>query len=326
MAVQRLINILQLAYTPLSTYDFTIVKDDVIIQEFINSGKLYVIAQRPILTFEKFTLDANDQENPILKFEIHQKGNNEILRCEFPLFQEGFDIPPGTFTNIAINYTYPKSEEKRDDYPMPFSSMANFVISTSDGSFYWLSPEKLIYHHIRGTLQTRIDGDITQFLKYKVHYVGKATDQDIIERLTGHSHLQDVLAVERPFHYGTLPTDEIVLLLLSFQENLFMNTFSADDKDMDLAVKMLMGELPINQDTIYLDAEKALIKALQPKHNRLRYKKYPVSKDGLHSLNLDLYTFTLNDPITLQYENGEIIGRKDHLLVQDGALQIKKGK
>lgn len=326
MAVQRLINFLQLSYTPLSTYDFTIVKDDVIIQEFINSGKLYVIGQRPILTFEKFTLDADNPEDPILKFEIHQKGVSETLRCKFPLFQAGFDIPRGTSASIAINYTYPKSEEKRDDYQMPFSSMANFVISTPDGSFYWLSPEKLIYHYIRETLKIRIDGDITLFLKYKVHYIGKATEQDIIMRLTGHSHLQDVLALERPFHYETLPTDEIVLLLLSFKENVIMNTFSAGDTDIDLAVKMLIGEISINQDTIYLDAEKALIKALQPKHNKLRYNKYPISKDGLHSLNLDIYTFALNDPITLQYENGEIIGRKDHLLVQDGKLQIKKGK
>ena len=52
MAEQRLINILQLAYTPLSTYDFTMVKDDVIIKDFINSAKLYRIAQRPVLTFE----------------------------------------------------------------------------------------------------------------------------------------------------------------------------------------------------------------------------------------------------------------------------------
>lgn len=53
MAEQRLFNLIQLAYTPLSNYDFVMVKDDPIIQEFINSGKLYIIAQRPVLTFLK---------------------------------------------------------------------------------------------------------------------------------------------------------------------------------------------------------------------------------------------------------------------------------
>jgi len=326
MSEQRLINILQLAYTPLSTYDFTMVKDDLIIKDFINSGKLYVIAQRPILTFENFIIDSADEENPILKFEIHQRGMSDTLICEFPLFQKDFDIPVGTLTSIAINYTYPKSEEKRSDYPMPLMSMANFVVCTPDGSFYWLSPEKLIYHYLRKALQIRIDGDITKFLKYKVHYIGKATEQDIVKRLTGHSHLQDVLALERPFHYGTLPAEEIALILLSFQDNIFMNTFSDNDTDIDLAVRMLMGEPHIDQDTIYLDAEKALISALQPKHNKLRYKNYPISKDGLHNQGLDIYSFSINDPITLQYENGEIVGRNDHLLIQNGKLQIRKGQ
>jgi hypothetical protein len=324
MAEQRLFNVLQLAYTPLSNYDFVMVKDDAIIQQFINSGKLYVIAQRPVLTFEEFYLDSSDIENPVLKFEVHQKGSDEKLVCEFPLFQEEFDVPYGSRCDIAINYTYPKSEVVFQ-HSMPFSSMANFVVNTGD-DYYWISPEKLIYHYLREALDIRIKGDITHFLKYKVHYIGKATEQDVIKRLTGHSHLQDILSIESPFHYGTLPTEEIAILFLSFKDNIFMNTFSPDDNEMHIAVKMLMGEKPIDDNVIYLDAEKALIKALKPKHNKLLYNKYPESRDGLHSHNLEFYTFNFSDPFTLIYDNGEIVGCKDSLIVEKGkTLQVRKG-
>lgn len=46
----------------------------------------------------------------------------------------------------------------------------------------------------------------------------------------------------------------------------------------------------------------------------------------MHAQGLDIYSFSINDPITLQYENGDIIGREDHLLIQNGKLQIKKGQ
>ncbi|NQX54407.1 hypothetical protein HQN86_12350 [Pedobacter panaciterrae] len=324
MAEQRLFNVLQLAYTPLSNYDFVMVKDDAIIQHFINSGKLYVIAQRPVLTFENFYIDGSDPENPVLKFELHQKGREEKLECEFPLFQDEFNVPFGSRCDIAINYTYPKSEVVYD-YKMPFSSMANFVVNTGD-DYYWISPEKLIYHYLRDALEINIKGDVTLFLKYKVHYIGKATEQDIIKRLTGHSHLQDILSIERPFHYGALPTEEIAILFLSFKDNIFMNTFSPDDDEMDIAVNMLMGKKPIEDNVIYLDAEKALINALKPKHNKLQYNNYPASKDGLQSHNLDFYTFNFSDPFTLIYDNGEIVGCRDSLIVEKSkTLQIRKG-
>lgn len=315
---------LQLAYTPISNYDFVMVKDDLHIQNFINSGKLYVIAQRPVLTFENFFVDVDDPDNPILKFELHQKGTASILECEFPVFQEEFNVPFGSRCDIGINYTYPKSETVFN-HPMPFCSMANFVVKTGE-DYYWISPEKLIYHYLRDALDIRIKGDITQFLKYQVHYIGKATDQDVIKRLTGHSHLQDILSVEKPFYFGTLPTEEVAILFFSFKDNIFMNTFGPEDQQLDIAVRMLMGEKPIEENVIYLDAEKALINALKPKHNKLMYNSYPQSKDGLHPHSLEVYTFTITDPVTLRYENGEIEGCKDSLIVRKGkTLQVWKG-
>lgn len=137
MYESRLFSVLKLAYSPLSNYDFTIVRDDKIIINSINSTKLYVIAQRPVLTIEGFRIDDEDSNNLVAKFEIHQQGNEARLVCAVPLFQDSFEIPPGSQSKIAINYIYPKSQSDVQEQ-MPFTNMANFVIANSGGDFFWL--------------------------------------------------------------------------------------------------------------------------------------------------------------------------------------------
>jgi hypothetical protein len=60
MSDKRLFNYLQLAYTPISNYDFAEVKTDPRIKNYINSGRIYMIVQRPVLTFEKLNWDKSD--------------------------------------------------------------------------------------------------------------------------------------------------------------------------------------------------------------------------------------------------------------------------
>ncbi|WP_158800213.1 hypothetical protein [Pedobacter sp. L105] len=302
-----LFNFLKLAYSPISNYDFTVIKDDPIIKNYINTSSLYIIAQRPVLTFENFDINPNDQFNPFITFVIRQKGSDSELQCKFPLFQDKLMNSQHQGMNIAVNYIYPETEGQDK---LPFHSVANFVIASLDGEFYWFSPEKLIYHFLRDAVDVEIIGDISEFLKYQIHYIGKATEQDVIKRLNGHSSLQEILSREEPLKYGSLPRDEIVILFLCFEDNIVMNSFGPED-NLKPAVDILMGKGQIPESTIYLDAEKALISALKPKYNRQLYKNYPKSKDGLDSFNLDYYSYTFIDPITLLYNDGVIKGGYD---------------
>lgn len=325
MGQNALFSYLKLAYTPVSNYDFTIIKDDPIILEYINASSLYIIAQRPVLTFENFNLNPNDQINPYLTFEIRQKGLKKILKCKLFVFQEQLMNVDHRRIKIAVNYIYPK-DTVQDKFP--FHNMANFVIASQDGNFYWFSPEKLIYHYLRDAVDVEIDGDIEDFLYYNIHYIGKATEQDVSKRLNGHSSLQEILSREEPLKYGSLPRDEIVILFLCFDDNITLNSFGPKDK-IKPAVDILTGRKTIPEKTIYLDAEKALINALKPKYNRQLYKNYPKSKDGLDGLDLDYYTYSLNDPITLVYNDGEIKGGYnyfdgDTIVVKGGAVEIKR--
>lgn len=52
-------------------------------------------------------------------------------------------------------------------------------------------------------------------------------------------------------------------------------------------IASLLGENYPDQKKVFLDAEKALIKAMQPSYNKELFKNYPFSKDGLYHDNYD---------------------------------------
>jgi hypothetical protein len=301
---KSIINQLELAYSPLTNYEFAIVKDDPIIDRALEKASLYVIAQRHVLSFENII--PNESE-PVLEFEIHQRNNPNILKCRLPFLQDVFEASGEHEIGIAINYI--DKQKTHDEVPLGGVHGISFVEfrETEERFLIWFSPEKLLQNYWREDIECEIEGDIREFLKYNVHYVGKATKQSILKRLTGHNTLQDIISLEHPFTYNDLPTHEIAILCFEFQDNLEIQTFG-DNSDVKDMMAALTGENRPEQEKIFLDAEKALIKAMQPGYNKEMFNNYPVSKDGLYDEKYDAISYTFMDPITLIYEQGEIEG------------------
>ena len=69
MNQKRLINQIELAYAPLTAFEFANLKDDKEIEKIMENASLYLIGQRAVITFENVQPDFN---NFILNFEIHQ--------------------------------------------------------------------------------------------------------------------------------------------------------------------------------------------------------------------------------------------------------------
>lgn len=302
--IKILLNQLLLAYSPLCNYDFTILKKDPIIQEIIENSSLYIIAQRQEIRFDNI---VNNEEDKIIEFEIRQHNNPNVLKCKLPLFQENIATNPMNEVILYLGSNDPNNDFKK----RPINNvhgMKFYEKSVSDENFLiWFSPEKFLQNYWKGHLIANIEGNIDEFTKYKVHYVGQATKQEIWKRLTGHDKLQDILSLEYPLTYGTLPTHEIAILLFNFQENLQMHTFG-DNSSIESMVNSVMGKNMPEQRTIFLDAEKALIKAMQPKYNEELFKNYPKSADGLYKHKYDTISYSFVDPITLLYDKGEIKG------------------
>jgi hypothetical protein len=67
---KSLVNQLEFAYAPLTAYEFAVVKDDKSIDRTPEKASLYIIGQRPVITFENVIPDTTVYQ---LNFEIHQK-------------------------------------------------------------------------------------------------------------------------------------------------------------------------------------------------------------------------------------------------------------
>lgn len=305
---QKLIfNQIELAYSPLSNFEFTILKEDEIILSAIEASNVYVIGQRAILSFENIEIVSDEQ---ILYFEIHQKDNPNVLKCRLPYLQDIIGANEERLIGMAINTIDSLDEHETSrikkihgfslvEYPDNCVETVRFLV--------WFSPEKFLQNYWKGLIECEVDGDIRNFLIYKVHYVGKATEQTIVERLTGHSSLQDILSLENPFKFGDLPTHEIVILFLKFRDNLEMHTWGENTDPKEMAAVM-MGKKRPNEKKIFLDAEKALVKAMKPKYNKILFKNYPKSNDGLYNEKYNTIVYTFMEPITFKYDNGEIQG------------------
>ncbi|MFH7014169.1 hypothetical protein ACHRV5_20125 [Flavobacterium sp. FlaQc-52] len=301
---KSIVNKLELAYAPLTGYEFAIVKQDPHIERALEEASLYVIGQRPIITFENVVPSHRDFS---VSFEIHQKGNPNIIKGKLPFMQNAIS---GTFNgNIAIAFNFLDKEKIKKE--PPFGNLHGFSLAkqTKDKAEFilWFSPEKLLQNWWKGHIKCEIKGDYMSFLKYKVHYVGKATKQSILKRLTGHSTFQDILSLENPITYKDLPAHEIVLLCFKFNDNLQFQVFgkNACVKEMKSS---LLGENFPSQEKIFLDAEKALIRSMKPNYNKELFKGYPKSRDGLFHDKYNYVIYTFIDPISLKYEQGEING------------------
>ena len=311
-------NKLGLAYNAITSFEFALVKNDSFLDIALEESSLYVISQRPIITFENvFFFESN------LFFEIHQRGNENILKGKLPLMQNELGFTKKDTIALALNFL-DKNNFKRNQ---PFNDLYGFSLVKQDANnpkiIIWFSPEKLMFNWWKGKIKCDIEGDFKSFLKYKVHYVGKATKQSILKRLTGHSTFQDILSLQNPITYKDLPSHEISILCFKFDDNIEISIFGENSSSEDM-IKSINGKNFPKQEIFFLDAEKALIQAMKPKYNKELFKKYPQSKDGLYLHKYDYISYTFIDPITLIYDEGEINGGIDF----DGGdiIEIKNNK
>lgn len=292
---------LGLAYSPLCNHDFEIVKSEKIVQDILDGAMLYAIGQRSILTFENI-IPTEDERT--LNFEIHLQGTELKLECSIPLYQEYI----GQDENEGVNVEFGSYDPDWNQSEPPLYNVNGIRFFDKDMNFLlWLSPDKFIHHYWNNIIEATVEGNIRPFTEFKIHYVGKATDQKVWDRLSGHYSLQKILGLERPNIKGTLPTHEITLLIFRVADKLEINIMG-DDVD-SFVDKALTPKLP-DDKTISLDAEKALVKLLNPEYNHptKRFPNYPKSKDGLHQFMYDRFAYQINEDITLVYNDVKIVG------------------
>ena len=316
---------LALAYAPISNYDFTIVKKEKIIQQVLNESMLYIIAQRAELTFENVDISKKDG---ILRFNIKKKDSEDLLICQLSIHQELLEQDQSKYVEIKCGFYDTEILNKT----FPANGVDGFHFFDSSGKFLlWVSPDKFLYLYHHKLLQAEIEGNLDLFTEYKVHYVGKATDQKVYDRLTGHNNLQKILSLEKPFHKGSLPTHEIMLLLFKVKEALGFIT-AGDEEGISNLFEMVSANNSPDDKVLSLDVEKALIKLLNPKYNdpKKRFGNYPKSTDGMFKYKFNAFSYQIMDNLKLKYEEGSINGsidpaKADIIFIKDNSeLLLKK--
>ena len=134
---KSLLNQLELAYAPLTAYEFAVVKNDKAIERALEKASLYIIGQRPVITFENVIPDTKVYQ---LNFEIHQKGNLNILKCKLPFDQEIFGLMEDNVVDVAFNYL----DKTINQVGQPFNNIHGFslVKHRKEGKEFliWFSP------------------------------------------------------------------------------------------------------------------------------------------------------------------------------------------
>lgn len=319
MKTNRFDSTLKLSYSPISNREFYYLKQEDKVKKLLESSSLYVIAQRQELFFE---ITAFDSSTNTLSFNIIKNDCDNVLRGVINLQQN--QIIPYNIENFEIRF-----ETVEDEGEIPFElpitnikSMRLFSDDAENKFLIWLTPDKLLYHYFNGHIETEIEGDLEEFISFNVHYIGESTDQNILKRLTGHEKLQDVLTIERSLSKKSFISDEVILLLFHIEEanNLIIGS------DFSNFMQLLYPNQFPTTRTIVLDAEKALIKALQPskKYNKIQYKSYPKSANGLYKNNYDLITYFIKEKLNLKYDNRTIKG--DFEIQNSTKIRIQNNK
>ncbi|MFA7056639.1 MAG: hypothetical protein WC155_03645 [Candidatus Cloacimonadales bacterium] len=296
-----LLNELELSYAPVSAYHFRNLIRSKHFVETKRHSHIYVIAQAKELFFKDLSFIENDA---VLRVTIAQDDNPNTVICKFPIIQKEIASEKN---EIVLLRGYDRNGNQTTSNFQAIDIVDLDPESNDTSLLIWFSPAKLLQNLWTNGLKGEIIGDFKSMLNYKVHYVGKATEQNICKRLSKHSTFQGILTSELPLTYGNIPSNEIMVLLFNIRDNnVVMRSTVKEMTDF-----IMNGKLPSDK-AVSLDAEKALIRYLQPKYNKILFNSYPTPKDMLSRENYSNIMYSISDPITLIYDDGMLIGARNH--------------
>lgn len=308
--MHNLNNWLKLSYSPMTIFEFKQAKSletfDFDIFEALKSTKIYIIAKRklPIMEFaepfskKKITIKVkNEDEDNYLKFSFSKKYNKG-------LFGEGI-------TKIKIGSNLQRCLEwYADDFipsndNLPFQSVSfykgnnKFFLNANFDRFWHLHSNNRIH-------LSDFEGKIEPFITYEVLYVGKCDDEHIFDRFKQHHALQDLLIEENIIPKDYDKVNDLMILPFCVESEV-ITVFNGKSAEKEFMESML-GQFSFCNRNIVLDAEKALVNALSPKYNKVKFKSYPKSKDGLYNKKLSLINYSIHEDIILRYGDNYIRG------------------
>lgn len=303
---------LDLIYPPISNQEGVWFWEDEEVREYVKRSKLYMLVHRKELKF--INIDNELLVKGIFKFKI----SLGEFASEYFSFQFTDDISAFVEENISVEFE--------------IGDKLFRIIRTSDAKIiYWATPDKILYDAItkRIILDSENVHDIEVLQNFELLYVGISKKNDSFSRLFENAHRGrlNILSNQDTKEKTARMTDELMILL--FEVKWFnINCVSCAD---DLNSLFTYTD---DEEAIVADAEKAFISMFGTKYNKVKYKEYPKSADGLYNKGLQGYLYSINYDLKIFVGQNEFIGKyydyvnRDVIFVQNDNVRninSKKG-
>lgn len=294
------------AYPIISCFEFEFLKKEKVVQDIISSASLYMIIQRPLVTFDNvcinddiITANLSDKNISIpvtiRPFKLKSEENHEKLQISTQFFSAEQDTPP-------------------------FQNVPAFKIYKENGEFlHLITPQKAIFEYLNGSELFEFGDNPLKLQRYKVHYIGQAFSQPVWDRLTGHEKLQSALTKEDTISTVTNKNShEICLLLLKiskFEEHVCCagntldlsleytpKTTAIEDEDAFVEYNepwVSLGEKPLTAE-----AEAYLVNFLKPEYNEKLFENYPNIEKGMMNAGYSHAEIEIEAPVILFTKHG----------------------
>lgn len=280
---------LKLSYSPLTLFEFENFKEDKDIYEFLTSTTIYVIAKRA-LPIMKLIDAASDGFHISVSMEGKSESIEIIMRMKDnqKLFGSGI-CAIETGSNIL----------EKPDY---FHAITLFKkINGKDEFILNANLDRLIYLAGNNKIKICVKGDVTPFISYEVLYVGQCVGEHIFHRFKAHHALQNILIKENIIPPNYDKVNDLLVLPFNVDSDV-ISVIIGESKEKEF-MEAMTGNFSFGNREISLDCEKALIRAMNPRYNKTKFKQYPKSSDGLFNRSLDSYIYRILEDIILCYDS-----------------------
>ena len=285
------ITLLRLISPPISNYGADSLTDDKSWKEALSSSNLYMIVQ----CYESFFIYNEDE-----LFDSISKSFTLKLKIVVDNIESSFEINLREFANLYdVNLEKSKISFAFNKSTIIFSELE---IETNEEIriIETMTPKMVLALKSYGFDSLFVN--FTNFIKlnrYYLHYIGISKSQDSFSRLVvkPHDKRLRILSNENTFDKNTRLTDEIMLLFFKiepFRIQIVNNTIDNS----------------LNYTRLISDAEKAFISILNSDYNKIKYKDYPKTNDGLYNDNFTGYRYKLGNLLTLVTNDTTITGDK----------------
>lgn len=290
---------LNLTHSPISIKDFNRIKKAPVLdpklwreKESLDNASLYIIGKREVPVFVPRREISNES---YLILDV------EVGKAAFRIFVPALANPKYYLNGFAGIKTEPEGLEKAQKVWLFAFNDKGEAVSNIRFTF-----DELIYYCGNGWFHINMQGDFTSAITYEVLYVGETVGEKLTQRFKAHHALQDMLIEEKVISPSFDKSEELILMPFTIDSYMctILTGFSPDNDRR----KVLTGDFDVTPNQISLDAEKALVHGMNPKYNRIRFKNYPFSKDGLYKSDASVFCYSIAENMILKYDAGNIIG------------------